>query len=226
MAVGERDVVRAAFAWNLVVEAARLGANATLLAPRAGDSSPLWPEGGPGPVGSSVELVAAPGLAELHRAALDLAVTRAADGPDTGVIVACVPPEWLRRRAEAGATGRSLLRWVLLFASAERRDLLESYAMAKQVLLGDEEAQVGVTIHGARGIAEARRAFEHLGEVAHRHLGRSLQSYGLLVDDLHVYRAIVSRRPIGLEHPQSRAARALRDVARLVLEDSRKLARA
>jgi MinD-like ATPase involved in chromosome partitioning or flagellar assembly len=49
-------------------------------------------------------------------------------------------------------------------------------------------------------------------------------SYGLLVDDLHVYRAIVARRPIGLEHPQSPAARALRDVARLVLEDARKIA--
>jgi len=30
----------------------------------------------------------------------------------------------------------------------------------------------------------------------------------------------VSRRPIGLEHPQSRAARALRDVAQLLLEDA------
>ena len=35
------------------------------------------------------------------------------------------------------------------------------------------------------------------------------------------HRAIVARRPIGLEHPQSPAARALRDVARLVLEDAR-----
>jgi len=34
----------------------------------------------------------------------------------------------------------------------------------------------------------------------------------------------VSQRPIGIEHPQSRAARALRDVAQLVLEDARKFA--
>ena len=31
--VGERDVVRAAFVWNLAVEVARLGGSATLLAP-------------------------------------------------------------------------------------------------------------------------------------------------------------------------------------------------
>jgi MinD-like ATPase involved in chromosome partitioning or flagellar assembly len=45
-------------------------------------------------------------------------------------------------------------------------------------------------------------------------------SYGLLVDDLHIYRASVAHRPIGLEHPQSRAARALRDVAQLLLDDA------
>jgi MinD-like ATPase involved in chromosome partitioning or flagellar assembly len=61
--------------------------------------------------------------------------------------------------------------------------------------------------------------------VALRHLSAKLLSYGLLVDDLHVYRAIVSGRPVGLEHPQSPAARALRDVARLLLEDTRSDAR-
>ena len=42
------------------------------------------------------------------------------------------------------------------------------------------------------------------------------------VHDLDVYRAIVAQRPIGLDHPQSPAARALRDVAGLLLEDARK----
>jgi hypothetical protein len=59
--------------------------------------------------------------------------------------------------------------------------------------------------------------------VAARHLGRSPQSYGLLADDLHVYRAIAARRPIGLEHPQSRAARALGDVARMLWSDAQKM---
>ena len=210
-------MVRAAFAWNLVVEVARFGASATLLAPRGEESSALWPEGGPGPVGSSVALVNAENMTELHRAALDVAVTRAADGPDGGLVVACVPPHWLGQ-AEGG---RALLRWTLLFSSADRRDLLENYALAKQVLVPDESARVGVAIHGARGVSDARHAFEHIADVAQRHLGRPLESYGLLVDDLHVYRAIVSRRPIGIEHPQSRAARALRDVAHMVLEDAR-----
>jgi hypothetical protein len=113
---------------------------------------------------------------------------------------------------------------VLLLSTADRRELMETYAIAKPLLAADREARVGVTIHGARRIHEAERAFHHLARVASRHLGRTPISYGLLVDDLHVYRAIVARRPIGIEHPQAPAARALRDVATLVLEDARKLA--
>lgn len=218
--VGERDVVRAAFVWNLAVEIARLGGSATLLAPSPPEPSPIWPDAGPGPVGAEVVMTSAGGLAELHRAALDLAVARAADSADGGLVLVCVPPAWLARPVD----GRALLRWVLLFATTERVDLLETYGLAKRVLAASQQARVGVTIHGARRVAEAQGAFLHLAGVAARYLGRDLASYGLLVDDLHIYRAIVSRRPIGLEHPQSRAARALRDVARLLLEDARKIA--
>jgi MinD-like ATPase involved in chromosome partitioning or flagellar assembly len=213
-------VVRAAFAWNLVVEVARLGASATLLAPGEEDASPLWPEAGPGPVGAEVVLAQAQGLPDLNRAALDLAVSRAADTSEGGIVLVRVPPAWLQDARDE----RALLRWVLLFSSPERRDLQETYALAKRVLSSRIAARVGVTIHGTRRIAEAEQAFHHVAGVSARHLGRTLLSYGLLVDDLHVYRAIVSRRPIGIEHPQSRAARALRDVARLLLEDARKLA--
>jgi hypothetical protein len=218
--IAERDVVRAAFAWNLVVEVARLGGSATLLAPEEQEPSPLWPQVGPGPVGAELVLAKAEGLPELNRAALDIAVSRAADTVDGGVVLVRVPPPWLGNTRQ----GRALLHWVLLFASPERRDLLETYGIAKRVLAASTRARVGVTIHGARRIGEAERAFHHVAGVLARNLGRTPLSYGLLVDDLHVYRAIVSQRPIGIEHPQSRAARALRDVAQLVLEDARKFA--
>jgi len=219
--IGDRDVVRAAFTWNLVVEIARLGGHATLLAPREGEPSPLWPEPGPGPVGAEVVMADAGDVAGLSRAALDIAVSRAADTPDGGVVVARVPPEWLARGAR---DGRALLRWILLFASPEQRDLMEAYGLTKRLLADAGEPRIGVTIHGARRVAEAERAFRRVAGASTRHLRHDLVSYGLLVDDLHVYRAIVARRPIGIEHPQSRAALALRDVARLVLDDARNLA--
>jgi hypothetical protein len=214
--IGDRDVVHAAFAWNLVVEAARLGANATLLAPADAAAASLWPPSGRGPVGAKLELVRAANLRELNRAALDTAVSRAADAKNGGVILARVPPAWLNGASE----GRALLRWVLLFATTESEDLRETYRLAKRVARVGPTPRIGITIHGARRIEEAERAFSRLADTAQRHLGHSVVSYGLLVDDLHIYRAIVAHRPIGLEHPQSRAARALRDVARLLLDDA------
>jgi hypothetical protein len=218
--LGERDVVRAAYAWNLAVEVARQGASATLLAPANSEPSPLWPEPGRGPVGAEVVLSEARSLGDLNRTALDIAVGRAADSDDGGVVLVTVPPTWF---CDAG-DGRALMRWVLLFTAVETRDLLETYSLAKRIIAANSEARVGVTVHGVRGVEEAKGAFHHLADVAARHLEHPLTSYGLLIDDLHVYRAIVSRRPIGLEHPQSRAARALRDVAKLLLEDARKQA--
>ena len=128
-----------------------------------------------------------------------------------------MPPAWISEPSE----GRALLRWLLLFSSTDDRDLMETYSTAKRVLRTGASTRVGVTIHGAQHIADAEHAFERLARTALQHLRHPLVSYGLLVDDLHVYRAIVARRPIGLEHPQSRAARALRDVSRLLLDDAR-----
>jgi hypothetical protein len=218
--LGKRDVVRAAYAWNLAVEVARQGASATLLASANSEPSPLWPEPGRGPVGAEVVLSEAQNFGDLNRRALDIAVSRAADSNDGGLVLVTVPPQWFR---DAG-DGRALVRWVLLFTAAERREMLESYSLVKRIIAANSGARVGVTIHGVRRLEEAKGAFQHLAGVAARHLEHPLTSYGLLLDDLHVYRAIVSRRPIGLEHPQSRAARALRDVARLLLEDTRKQA--
>lgn len=216
--VSTRDVVRAAFAWNLTVELARLGASATLLVPLDSEAAPLWPEAGRGPVGAEVVHPGARDLGALARAALDVAVARAAEAPDGGVVVVCTPPAWLRDEVVA----RPLLRWILLFGTPDPRDLRDAYALAKLVFARGADPRVGLAIHGVRRRCQAERAFARVARAAVRHLGRTPVSYGLLADDLHVYRAIVARRPIGLEHPQSPAARALRDVARLLWEDARK----
>ncbi len=216
--IGGHDFIRAAFVWNLAVEVARLGAHATLLAPANPDAALLWPTPGRGPLGADLSLVEAGNLRDLNRAALDLAVSRAGESTDGGIILVRIPPEWIDCTAEADC----LLRWVLLFTSPEARDLREAYAVMKRITQSGLSTRVGVTIHGARRIGEAKNAFTRLSNTALRHLQHSVVSYGLLMDDIHIYRAIVARRPIGLEHPQSRAARALRDVAGLLLDDARK----
>lgn len=218
--IGDRDVVRAAFLWNLAVEVARLGGRAIVISPSHDDPSPLWPESGIGPMGAELVYTTATDLGGLYRAALDAAVSRSADPRRAGIAFVQIPPTWLLEPAD----GAGLLRWVLLFTSSDSRDLRETYGIIKLLLGANGGARLGVTVHGARRRNEAEDAFARLARTTRKFLSFDLSSYGLLVDDLHVYRAIVAQRPIGLAYPQSAAARALRDVAQMLLEDVQKAA--
>lgn len=213
--LGDGDVVRASLVWNLAVEVARLGVSGTIVAPALERAASLWPDPGDGPLGTELVLTFAEDPGELAAAARDVATGRAEAG-SPGVVFLRVPPPWLEKRTSA----LPFLRRVLLLTSPDPRELVETYALAKRCFaLG--AGSIGVTIHGARSVTEAEQAFLRLARTAERHQGRVLESYGVLVDDLHVYRSIVSRRPIGLTHPHAPAARALRDVAKLLVGDLR-----
>lgn len=214
--IGERDVVRAALAWNLAIETARLGATTVMLAPVSDEASPLWPEPGTGPLGTELVLCPATDLESLYQAAADLAKSRANPARRGGIVFVRIPPQWLA----IGDTMANPIHWYLLLTSANRRDLHEAFDVAKTMFAADPRAEVGVTIHGVSAISEARGAFEYLARISKAQLGLVLASYGLLVDDLHVYRAIAAQRPIGLAHPQAPATLALMDVARLLYEDA------
>ena len=219
--IGERDVVRAALAWNLAIETARLGGSALMLAPASDEGSPLWPEPGMGPLGTELVLCPATDLESLFAAAGDLARSRAESARHGGIVFVRIPPAWLANDSANGSRKISPFRWLLLLTSANRRDLHEAYDLARTMRTANAGAEVGVTIHGVRTVSEARAAFEYLSRISQEQLGLEIASYGLLVDDLHVYRAIAAQRPIGLAHPQAPATRALMDVARLLYEDAR-----
>ena len=214
--LGDQDVVRAALLWNLAVELARGGSSASVVAPAGAETEALWPEPGRGPLGAELVLTFAQDLGALARLARDVAATSAAS--EHGLVLVRVPPSWLDKAADAP----ELFSWTLLLTSPEPEDLLETYAVAKRLLETNPGARIGITVHGPRCVAEARDAFDRLDLATRRHLGRELTSYGLLIDDLHVYRAIVSRRPLGLTHPRAAATRALQEVAGLLLEDARR----
>lgn len=215
--IGERDVVRAALAWNLAVETARLGARVILLAPDIDRGSPLWPEPGVGPLGCELLFCPARDLRGLYETATTLATRLAREARHSGIVFLRIPPDWL----EDGATTAEPLRWMLLLSGARARDLEETAGLARKLCARHPELELGVTLHGVESITEARDAFDVLARQPRSESARPLISYGLLVDDLHVYRAIAAQRPIGLAHPQSPAARALMDVARLLDEDAR-----
>jgi hypothetical protein len=243
--IGDREIVPAALLWNLAVETARLGGAAIVLAPASDRGSPLWPEPGDGPLGAELHVCDARSLAELHRSAVELAQRRAqATRRRGGLVFVRIPIQWLEAASTAEGCHRPLdgtmttrahdagdeeqnepeaqpFIWLLLLSSSRPRDLREAQELAETLLESSPNLELGVTIHGVRSLDEARQAFDQLNERIEEDLGRSLFSYGLLVDDLDVYRAIAAQKPIGLAHPQARATRALMDVARLLYEDAR-----
>jgi len=214
--LGDRDVVRAAHLWNLAVEVARLGGRVVLLAPEASDGA-LWPAPGRGPVGMELVLARVDGPAALLGEAGRLAAERGVDAAEGGLLLLRLPPGWIERAPGSAA----LFERALLLVAPEERDLAAASVLAGRLLRAAPDLALGATIHGVRRVGEAARAFARLAEEVERRHGRGLRSYGLLVDDLHLYRSIVSRRPVGLSHPHSPAARTLREVAELLLEDAR-----
>jgi len=215
--IGDRDVVRSALAWNLAIETARLGASTVIVTPSSDHGSPLWPEPGPGPLGTELVFCPATNLESLYEVAGELAHSRTDRSRRGGIVFVRIPPAWLI--GDESITNR--VRWLLLLTSSNRRDLKEAFELARSLLATSPKAEVGVTIHGVATISEAKNAFEYLSRISLERLGLVLASYSLLVDDLHVYRAIAAQRPIGLAHPQAPATRALQDVARLLYEDAR-----
>lgn len=212
------DPLRAAFAWNLSVDITRLGSRASLLTPPDGPFDGSAPGAGAGPVGAEIVLADAADLGSLDDTARELA--RGRGGSGGGFLLVRVPARW------AGESpGASLLGWTLLFCSPsgeEQRRAAELATCLQGSGAGQRAggARVGLTVHGVEGVDHAEQVFLAVAERVERATGRPLLSYGALLDDLQVYRTFVDGRPVGLRHPQSRAAAAVADVARLLLSDA------
>ncbi len=208
------DPVRAALLWNLAVEAARQHARAALLAPRSLCATPAWPLPGRGPLGALAIRVDADEPAELARIAE--AWVRGAAPRDRTLALAALPASYLEKAADAEA----LLRWTLLLVRPHEAEAHETWSALEAIATHARDARIGVTIFGVRSLAEARDCFEHLAAAAEQRLGSTLISYGLLVDDVHLSRSIVTGRPIALASAHATSARALTDVASMLLEDA------
>jgi hypothetical protein len=210
--LGERDLVRSALVLGLAAELASAGRPAVLAAPGAcealGHAESASPQG--------VERVASDAGDAGALAAHVEALLGEASAGRRGIVLAPLPPAWIDGSSRPGA----LLDWSLVLATPQPRDLDRAFGLLARIDLAAPGGRLGVTVHGIRDLDEARDAFLALAVRSESELGRPLLSYGCLLDDLDVCRALVARRPLGLVRPASRAARALRDVARLLAEDA------
>ena len=208
------DPVRGALLWNLAVEAARQGARAALLAPRSLCAAPAWPLPGRGPLGAQAIRVDSDEASELARNAEEW--VRGAAPRDRSLGLAALPAACLAKAADAPA----LLRWTLLLVRPAEIEARDCWTALEAIATHARDARIGVSVFGVRSIAEARDCFEQLASAAEERLGATLVSYGLLVDDVHLSRSIVTGRPIALTSAHATSARALSDVASMLLADA------
>lgn len=204
------ELLGVALLWHLAHELARRGTSVAWVSTLS-DEELL-----PGDATPGLARVLAPadelsGLASAVREAG--AKLRARRAPE--LVLTRVPPAWLAAEPGAG----ELLTWTLLLTGPDpdRRD--EARVRSQRIADAFPGARIGVTVHGVRSVREAEAAFDALALATP---SAGLLSYGLLLDDHLLYDALLARRPLTQQRPDSRAAHALRDVARLLHEDWRR----
>lgn len=215
--LGERELVHAAYTWSLAVETARQGGSVAVVAPESDRRAALWPVPAPGPRSPEVVYCPATGLTALRETASDVARARSRSAAAGGIVFARIPPRWL----EEGPEEPDPIRWLLTFSSPRREDASATLDRIERWIARRPGLEIGVTVHGVRRVEEARDAFDELARRCEERFGIALASYGLLTDELDVHRAIAAGRSVGDLRPDSPAARALGDVARLLYEDAR-----
>lgn len=228
--LGDRDVVHAAYVWNLARETLRLGGTSAIVTPEGDRDGPLWSVCTSGAAGDDVEIVysAACDLAGLRHDAEKVARDRGRSA-DGGIVFTRIPPAWLGddpsydgKPADNGRSrGDDAIRWLLVFTSPRPRAVDPLIDRVRDWARGRPGLEIGVTIHGVCQIEEARAAFDELARSCDERLGLPLASYGLLIDDLELFRSIAAGRPIHEADREAPAARCLTDVARLLYEDAR-----
>ena len=204
------DALAVGVVWNLAHELARLGMNVAWVSSLTDEE--LLPQG---TTPNLMRLLSpAKELRDLLLAAAEAsAKLAAAHAP--GLVLLRVPPAWI----EPGAAAQRLLGWTLQLVGPDSLARERALRLAERVRHSQPAARLGVALHDVRSVHEARHAFAALDRTFALRCEASLTSYGLLLDDAAVYRSLLARRPLAQLQPETRAASALADMARLLRGD-------
>ena len=212
---GDRDVVRAALAWSLTVETARLGVRAIMLTPESDQGSALWPVAGHGPFGSELIRSPAENLETLDHVSSRLAAENPTRDDRPAIIFVRIPPSWLER----ASTAPTRSEWLLLLHAAHAIGVGPVLGGPARILASQPRAALNLIVYGAATLAEAKKSQEAFTARSEGTLGRAPRTCGLLVEDLHLYRAIAAQRAVGLAYPRAPLTRALQQVARNLVDE-------
>ena len=204
------ETLRSALTQALASELAERGLDVALLVP----SVNVTPQDGLPGIRPVRVACGSQNLGDLRAAAM----AWAAKHRERGLALVQVPAEWLDQLQPCDP----LLGWVLLLAEpGDRRSALD---LCLRLGRCGPSTQIGVTVHGVHSIDEGEALFETLAREVEGSVGRRLSSYGLVLDDLEIARALVTGRAMDSQGPGQDAARSLRDVAHWLHEDLATLA--
>jgi flagellar biosynthesis protein FlhG len=107
---------------------------------------------------------------------------------------------------------------VILVTTPEPTSLVDAYAMVKVVHLRDPKKPFWVLVNNGQNMDEAEETIAQLQAATERFLGRTLQVLGMIPTDAFLLQAVRQQRCVAQVFPRSPAARALQQMARLLLE--------
>lgn len=112
-------------------------------------------------------------------------------------------------------------RWArenIVILSPDPTAMTDAYALIKVLYSRYGKKRFKMVINSVKSKKEGENVFDNMSKVLHRFLQLSPLSLGCLPQDSAVAGAIRSRKPFLLGAPDSRASRALREIAACVLE--------
>lgn len=113
---------------------------------------------------------------------------------------------------------------ILLVITPEPTSMTDAYSLLK-VLNNSQrfeasESKIKVLSNKASSYQEGMNSFHKLNAVVKKFLHIDIQLLGVIPNDDHVQKAIIRQKPISLLYPNSKAAKAYEDIAKLLVYDS------
>jgi len=108
--------------------------------------------------------------------------------------------------------------FVLVVTTPENTAITDAYALIKLALERDPCCDIGVVANRVRNTKEGARTIGQISYCVKRFLNRSVHELGWIWESSDVRRAVNERSPFSICHPRSRAAIAVRKLARVLIE--------
>ena len=109
---------------------------------------------------------------------------------------------------------------VLLIATPEPTSITDAYALLKtlnyQPEFTREHCHIKLIANKVRNEKDGRELFEKLSVVADKFLNISLEYMGAVPSDNNMSKAVMRQQPLSVAYPNSQAARAIDDMARIL----------